>query len=90
MTTDTLHPAHSPVAAIAEARRVATTLGVELREACSLSLADIGTAVGVSPQAVWLWERGEARPSGQRAVRYLGVLEELAAQSDPFAPERKN
>ena len=73
---DTIHQTQSPAAAISEAKRIAPLLGAPLREAANLTLADVGRAVGVTAQAVWAWERG-THPTGERAVRYVGLLEEL-------------
>lgn len=50
-----------------------------IRVATKTSLGAIGRDVGVSRQAVTLWERGECEPRGERLVRYVELLEELGA-----------
>ena len=52
----------------------------ELREGAHLSLAEIGAFVGVSDVSVLRWERGERRPHGRPALRYLRLLDRLEEQ----------
>jgi transcriptional regulator with XRE-family HTH domain len=52
---------------------------IELRERAGLSRADLATAIGVTPGAVWLWEKGKRQPTGPWLAKYveaLGLLEE--------------
>jgi len=53
-----------------EARRI--------REASSLSLSEVAAAVGVGVSTLARWELGDRRPQGEAALRYLGILDELA------------
>lgn len=48
----------------------------ELREAAGLTQFQLAVAVGVQPQTVGAWERGQKQPSGlhlQAVARVLGV-----------------
>jgi transcriptional regulator with XRE-family HTH domain len=58
---------------VAERRRIRRRAGVSLR-----SVAD---ALGVSPQSVLRWERGE-RPTLEHAAAYRELLEALRAALD--------
>lgn len=49
----------------------------EIREGNGLSLAEIGAAIPASPSTVCRWELGQRIPRGERALRYLEVLEGL-------------
>ncbi|MEU2993525.1 helix-turn-helix transcriptional regulator [Streptomyces griseoincarnatus] len=52
-----------------------------IREAAGLTQAQVATAVGVSPQAVALWESGRRTPRGHYLSRYaeaLRTMRELA------------
>lgn len=57
-----------------EARRIRTEARV--------SLADIGKACGVAESTVYRWESGLRAPRGRPAIRYLKLLDRLAAQSN--------
>jgi transcriptional regulator with XRE-family HTH domain len=48
-----------------------------IRVAADLSLAEVGRAVGVSPVAVFRWERGDRVPRGEPALRYGELLTAL-------------
>jgi transcriptional regulator with XRE-family HTH domain len=48
-----------------------------VRQAAGVSLADVADVVGVSRQAVGLWERGLRNPRGRNLVAYLNVLRML-------------
>jgi len=48
-----------------------------LRQAAGVSLADVASVVGVSRQAVGLWEAGLRHPRGSNLDSYLGVLRAL-------------
>ena len=63
---------------IIEARQLASSgAGRMIRQAAGLSLADIARVCEVDPSAVFRWETGERRPSGDRAVTYGQFLCEL-------------
>lgn len=49
-----------------------------IRVSAGVSLAKVAQTVGVSPQAVHMWERGEREPSGQNLPRYIAVLGALS------------
>jgi DNA-binding transcriptional regulator YiaG len=59
--------------------RAMTESGVarELRVGKRLSLSDIAVPVGASVSTIFRWERGQRVPHGERAVRYLEILEGL-------------
>jgi len=65
------------LAASGEARRI--------RQSANVSLNEIAEEVGVSLGAVWKWETGNARPTGQSALRYLRLLERLADMAEAAA-----
>jgi DNA-binding transcriptional regulator YiaG len=48
-----------------------------IRQAAGVSLDDVGRAVGVSRQAVSLWEKGSRTPRGENLTAYVSVLHEL-------------
>jgi DNA-binding transcriptional regulator YiaG len=50
----------------------------EIRVTCGLSRAVIAEDVGVHPTCIGHWERGESVPTGDRALRWLSVMNELA------------
>ena len=70
----------------------------QLRKARGLTLADVATALGVSKPTVWAWEKGKARPIGERIPGLAEVLhvdpseltgtEALAALTDILADAR--
>ena len=45
-----------------------------LRRKTGVSTLDIARALGVTPQAVGAWERGERTPSRELLPRYLEIL----------------
>jgi DNA-binding transcriptional regulator YiaG len=49
----------------------------QIRDQAGVSLRAMGVALEVAPMTVLRWERGEARPSGDHAVRYRRLLDEL-------------
>jgi transcriptional regulator with XRE-family HTH domain len=49
-----------------------------IRVKARLSLRELGAAVGVGPNTVLRWERGDRVPRGDAALRYGEVLEQLA------------
>jgi transcriptional regulator with XRE-family HTH domain len=50
-----------------------------VREAARLTKAEVGRGSGVSGPAVSRWENGSRSPTGPEALRYLKLLEKLAA-----------
>jgi DNA-binding transcriptional regulator YiaG len=46
----------------------------QLRKARGLTLADVAVALGVSKPTVWAWEKGKARPLGERIPGLAEVL----------------
>jgi transcriptional regulator with XRE-family HTH domain len=50
-----------------------------VREAAGLTKAEVGRGSGVSGPAVSRWEGGSRAPTGAEALRYLKLLEKLAA-----------
>lgn len=49
----------------------------DLRVDAGLTLSEVARAVGVTPAAVHLWERGARIPRGKPAVRYARLLLDL-------------
>lgn len=49
----------------------------EIRCRAGLSLPEVASELAVSPATVWYWENGRHSPRGDRAVRYLDLLERL-------------
>ena len=59
-------------------RRLAQTgMARTIREAAGLSLTEVARSAGVDRTTVFRWEHAERRPSGDAAIRYLRMLEEL-------------
>src|SRR4051812_16511134 len=78
MTPSAITPSTQAALAIVEARQLAASgAGRMIREAASLSLAEVGRAVGVDRTSVFYWETGAKRPSGDNAVRYRDFLAEV-------------
>src|SRR4029077_11786241 len=51
----------------------------EAREAKELSMADLGEMVGVTRQAISLYESGEREPEPETLMKIIGVLEQPIA-----------
>jgi DNA-binding transcriptional regulator YiaG len=68
----------SKVSRLARLRRL-TSEGEarRLRLRSQASLSEIAAEVGVTPSCILRWEMADRRPSGERALRYLAILEEL-------------
>jgi transcriptional regulator with XRE-family HTH domain len=54
-----------------------------VRKAARVSLDEVGAAVGVTGQAVWLWETGDREPNAENLSRYLDVLRALGRATYP-------
>lgn len=66
------------LAELARVRQLCTSGSARVRrEAARLSLAEVATPVEVTPTTVWRWERGQRKPRGDAALRYLAVLDSL-------------
>jgi len=52
---------------------------LRIRREAGIARSDIAAALGVSRQAVDLWERGKRRPQGKLAVDYMDLLRALKA-----------
>ncbi|MGI8406961.1 MAG: helix-turn-helix domain-containing protein [Actinomycetota bacterium] len=48
-----------------------------IRVAAGLSLREVAQSIEVSPATILRWERRDRVPQGDRALRYLSVLEGL-------------
>jgi DNA-binding transcriptional regulator YiaG len=59
-------------------RLIGTGAAIEIRKRAKLSLAVVGRSIGAHSSAVGRWERGERRPVGEPADRYLDLLQRLA------------
>ena len=63
---------------IARARQAAQSgEAAAIRRAAGLSLAEVATAIGVTPSAVCKWESGDRLPRSDVARRYAQLLEAL-------------
>jgi DNA-binding transcriptional regulator YiaG len=80
---------HTGAVLLAEARRLAPGGGRLIREAADLSLADVGKAIGKAPSTVMRWERGERRPTGEAAIRYVELLKALSKPGDQRPTARR-
>lgn len=49
----------------------------DIRCRSGLSVAELAGELGVSPTTVWYWENARHVPKGDRAERYLEILERL-------------
>jgi DNA-binding transcriptional regulator YiaG len=49
-----------------------------IRESAGLSLTEAGAGAKVNRVTIHRWERGQRRPHGEPALRYLALLEELS------------
>lgn len=58
-----------------------------LRHAVGLSLAEVAKAVGVTQQAVSLWELGERTPRGVVLDRYVAALNAMREVDDERSRE---
>jgi hypothetical protein len=69
------------IEAVARAREMARTGAAEqiLRDA-DVSDAEVGYVVGASGSCVSQWRRGLMRPTGERAVRFVRLLDRLAGR----------
>ncbi|MFG2046057.1 helix-turn-helix domain-containing protein [Micromonospora sp. NPDC048935] len=69
---------------LATARRRANDgTGRAIRLTARLSLADVGSAIGVDRSTIWRWEEGRTKPRGEHALRWAALLNELErAQAD--------
>jgi DNA-binding transcriptional regulator YiaG len=68
---------HDPVA-LARVRRLASSgVAKKRREDADVSLSEVASATEVSTTTVYRWENGLRRPTGEAALRYGRLLEEL-------------
>ena len=66
---------------LTKVRRLVESGGARMiREAAGLSLREMAAAIDAHVTTIWKWERGERRPHGALALRYLDLLETLAGQ----------
>lgn len=48
-----------------------------IRRRADVTTTEVALAIGVTPEAVRYWERGERTPQGEAALRYARLLEQL-------------
>lgn len=48
-----------------------------IRERADVSLSEVSTEAGTSPQCVSRWENGTRKPTGEAALRYAALLGRL-------------
>jgi len=53
-----------------------------LRRSARLTRGEVARSCSVSVSTLFKWEAGERRPTGLGAIRYLAVLEALAALAE--------
>ena len=58
-----------------------TGVAKTIRESTDLSLRDLSAGVGVSQVTILRWENARTRPAGDKAMRYLDILDELSGVS---------
>jgi DNA-binding transcriptional regulator YiaG len=64
---------------LARARELAANgEGERIRVKSRLSHAHFGAVLGVSDVTILRWERGDRKPSGKPALRYVDLLDKLA------------
>jgi DNA-binding transcriptional regulator YiaG len=64
--------------ALARVRRLASSgVAKRRRDDARVSLAEIASAIHVSTTTVYRWENGLRRPTGEAAIHYGRLLEEL-------------
>jgi transcriptional regulator with XRE-family HTH domain len=51
----------------------------EIRLAARLNLSEVANATGVTATTVYRWEKGERTPTGEPALRYGALLDQLSA-----------
>ena len=49
-----------------------------IRESAGLSLSEASASAKVDRTTIHRWERGQRKPHGRAALRYLALLEELS------------
>lgn len=65
---------------LARVRRLAKSGAAQsIRVGAGLSLAELGSSVGVGPTTVYRWESGQRSPHGELALAYAAVLDALTA-----------
>ena len=52
-----------------------------VRKHAGLSLAEVGSDIGVHASTVQKWELGQRSPRGENAIRYASLLGRLSAMS---------
>jgi DNA-binding transcriptional regulator YiaG len=59
-------------------RLIETGAARAIRESAGLSLTEAGIGSDVNRVTIHRWERGQRKPHGDAALRYLALLEELS------------
>jgi DNA-binding transcriptional regulator YiaG len=59
-------------------RLVASGAARAIRESAGLSLDEASASANVNRITIHRWERGQRKPHGEAALRYLTLLEELS------------
>ena len=82
MRKDTSTPDAVDPAALAKVRRLAVSgTARAIRVAADLSLAEMGASIPATASTVLRWERGQRMPHGERAIRYLELLERISGDA---------
>ena len=58
------------------------------RAALGMSLVAVGTSIGVTRQAVWVWERGKSAPSLDNLVKLVQLFNGISVEKTVKAKAR--
>lgn len=67
---------------LVQARRLTRGGGRRIRVAADLTLRELAAEVGVDAATLYRWERGEGKPRGEAAVRWVRALESISSLLD--------
>ena len=72
----------SELIAVARVRSLAKSGDAHsIRVSAGVSLAELGSSVGVGPTTVYRWENGQRVPRGDLALAYASVLDALGRRA---------
>lgn len=72
----------SELVVLARVRRLAKSGAAQsIRVGAGLSLAELGSSVGVGPATIYRWESGQRSPHGDLALKFAAVLDALLEQA---------
>lgn len=53
------------------------------KEFAQARAVDVAYELGIDPQSLKAWETGRSKPTGERAMRYLALLDDLWSMTQP-------